>query len=78
MFVNRVVVLNASASVGSGEHLVAAPVELSQGLNEIILEYEKFSSVPFIRLQVRCKNIHSATQSILNTCNAVGVGSRRT
>jgi hypothetical protein len=86
LFVNRVVVLNASApnvlnasaSFGSGELLVAAPVELSQGLNEIVLEYEKISSVPFIRLQVCCKSIQSATHSILTTCNAVGDGRRRT
>ncbi len=78
LFVNRVVVLNASASSGSGELLVAAPVELSQGLNEIVVEYEKLSSVPYIRLQVCCKSIQSATHSILTTFNAVGDGSRRT
>lgn len=56
LFVNRAVVLNATAAYSSGAQsaqFVAKAVEMASGeLSEIILEYERSSSSPVIRLQV--------------------------
>jgi hypothetical protein len=53
LFVNRVVVLNASGSALDDTALVAKPVVISPGtLGEIVLEYERKAADAFIKLEV--------------------------